>query len=94
VQNVSYDHAKRIEYRNETRQKALLAAKEKAAVMAKTLGAEIGEPAVVEEDLSVSEGWQGNYAVQAMNNVSSVAAEDSGNRDGLSPGTIKPEKLS
>jgi uncharacterized protein len=88
VQNVSYDHTKRIEYRNETRQKALLAAKEKAAVMAKTLGSEIGEPMVVEEDLSVGEGWQGNYAVQAMNNVSSVSGENPDNRDGLSLGTI------
>lgn len=59
VENVSYDHSKRIEYQNETRQKALLLAKEKASTLAKTLGSEIREPLSIEEDLSVSEGWQG-----------------------------------
>jgi uncharacterized protein YggE len=86
VQNISYDNTKRIDYRNETRQKALLAAKEKASQMAKTLESEIGEPLVVEEDLSVSEGWQANNALQ--NNLRTVNAEESGGIEGLSPGTI------
>ncbi|MEW6368844.1 MAG: SIMPL domain-containing protein [Acidobacteriota bacterium] len=68
VEGVNYDHSKRIEYRNETRRKALLAAKEKAADMARTLGSEIAEPLRIEEDLSVSEGgWPGrNYASNTM----------------------------
>ena len=88
VGNVSYDHTKRIEYRNDTRKKALLAAKEKAAVMAKTLGSEIGEPLLVEEDLSVSEGWQRNVSENVANNLRSVSSEDSDEHEGLSLGTI------
>ena len=88
VESVNYEHTKRIEYRNETRQKALLAAKEKASVMAATLGAEIGEPLAVEEDMAVSEGWQGNYARNTSNVVRSLNADDEISSEGLSPGTI------
>ena len=58
VQNVTYDHTKRIDFQNQTREKAILAAKEKATASAKTLGVEIGPPLLLEEDLSASEGWQ------------------------------------
>lgn len=91
VQGVAYDNSKRIEYRNETRQKALQAAKEKGAAMAKVLGSEIGEPLLVEEDLSVSEGWRGNYAAQAINTVNNLQAVENGNTredTQLSLGTI------
>jgi len=49
VDKVGYDHSQRIAYQNESRQKALLAAKEKAEAMAKVLGAQIGEPLAIEE---------------------------------------------
>jgi len=50
IDGVYYDHSKRIDYQNDTRAKALLAAKQKAASLAITLGAEIGEPLLIEED--------------------------------------------
>ncbi len=58
VQNVFYDHIKRIEYQNETRIKAVLEAKNKAEALVKAVGSEIGEPLLIEEDLSLNEGWQ------------------------------------
>ena len=88
IEAVTYDHSKRTEYRNETREKALLAAREKARAMAKTLGSEIGEPLLVEEDLQLIEGW-------AMNNTRNVAVQalafrgdDRDNPRALSLGTI------
>lgn len=53
VEDIAYDHTKRMDIQNETRQKALLAAKEKAMTLAKTLGAGIGEPLSIEEDVEV-----------------------------------------
>ena len=88
VQSVAYDHSKRIDYRNETRQKALKAAQEKASAMAKVLGSEIGEPLLVEEDLSVSEGWQGNYANNTINNLRTVDNGNTREVTQLSLGTI------
>lgn len=87
VQNVSCDHSKRIDYRNETRRKALQAAKDKAGEMAKVLGAEIGEPLLVEEDLSVSEGWWGGQNL-AMNSLRTVDNEKPEMLEQLSLGTI------
>jgi len=88
VQSVAYDHSKRIDYRNETRQKGLQAAKEKASTMAKALGSEIGEPLLVEEDLSVSEGWQGNLAVQTFNNRQTVDDGNMRDNEQIALGTI------
>ena len=76
VAGVNYDHSKRIAYQNETRRKALLAAKEKAAGMAKDLGSEIAEPLRIEEDLSVNEAWR----AVASNFSNSVQLEGSGRR--------------
>jgi uncharacterized protein len=58
VDDVSYEHSKRIDYQNETRIKALLTAKEKAVALAKALGAEIGEPLFIEEDPSAGSDWR------------------------------------
>ncbi len=90
VEEVTYDHTKRIEYQNDTRQKAVLAAKEKAATLAKAVGSEIGEPLLIEEDISVSEAWRRNRAAQAANNLRTWAleGEDSGHSDFLAPGTL------
>jgi len=88
IGNVGYDNTQRIDHRKEARRKALEAAKAKATEMVQVLGSEIAEPLLVEEDLSVSEGWQGNNAVQLMNNVS--APGDAATREAgqLSLGTI------
>lgn len=50
INGVYYDHSKRIEFQNETRKEALLIAKEKAKALAETLGSNIGEPLLIEED--------------------------------------------
>lgn len=49
ISGIHYDHSQRIIHQNETRQKALLAAKEKATALAKTLGMELGPPLLIEE---------------------------------------------
>ena len=49
LNGVSLDSTKRIEHRNATRQRALLAAREKAQALAATLGAGIGKPLLIEE---------------------------------------------
>lgn len=89
VQSVTYDHTKRIEFQNQTREKAILAAKEKATVSARTLGAEIGEPLLLEEDLSTSEGWQLNPGNAMLNNnLRAGGGEERGSMEALAPGTI------
>lgn len=88
VQDTTYDHTKRINYQQETRQKAILAAKEKASSLAQAVGAEIGEPLLIEEDLSISEGWQRGRENKVINNLRSLDGEPSGHSDALSPGTI------
>ena len=50
LNGITYDNSKRIKHQNETRQKALLAAKEKAETLAITLGSEIGKPLFIEEE--------------------------------------------
>ena len=87
VDGVYYDHSKRIAYQNDTRRKALNLAKEKAAELAKTLGSEIGEPLAIEEDLSVSEGWQQLSTSNAVNR-SYQDRSDAPDGAGLAPGTI------
>lgn len=49
IQDVEYGHSDRIRFQNESRQKALLAAKEKAAALAGTLGSNLGEVLKIEE---------------------------------------------
>ena len=50
LNGITYDNSKRIKHQNETRQKALLAAKEKAETLAITLGSKIGKPLFIEEE--------------------------------------------
>lgn len=52
IQNVHFDSSDRIAIQNETRIKALLAAKEKATVLAKSLNVDIGDPILIEEHSS------------------------------------------
>src|SRR6266404_1717568 len=87
VQNVSYDNTKRIDFQNETREKAILAAQAKAATSAKALGVDIGEPLLLEEDLSPSEGWQMNPQL-TLNNLRVAGGEERRPVEALAPGTI------
>ncbi len=64
VTDVSYDSSKRIEYQNEARKKALLAARKKAESLARTLGSEIGEPLMIEEDFPGSSWHPGNATIE------------------------------
>lgn len=52
IQNVRFDTSDRIAIQNETRVKALLAAKEKAKILAKALNVDIGDPILIEEHSS------------------------------------------
>jgi uncharacterized protein YggE len=88
VETVTYDHTKRIDFQNQTREKAIVAAKEKAAASARALGAEIGDPLLLEEDLSPSEGWEMNFRNSVLSNVAAVGGQDRGPLEALAPGTI------
>jgi len=50
LNGITYNNSKRIKHQSETREKALLAAKEKAQKLAQTLGSEIGKPLFIEEE--------------------------------------------
>ncbi len=80
VLNVSYDHTERIRYQNETRVNALLAAKEKAGLLAKSIGSEIAEPLLIEEE------WTGDD-VRLKVNVAE-ARFDGSDTPSVSPGLI------
>ncbi|HEX5220578.1 MAG TPA: SIMPL domain-containing protein [Verrucomicrobiae bacterium] len=83
VESTAYDSSKKISHRNEARQKALRAAKEKATEMVRVLGTEIGEPLFIEE-LSLNESGYDN----AINNLRVVEEGDTEDRGSLSLGTI------
>ncbi len=87
VQTVTYDHTKRIDFQNQTREKAILAAKAKAVASAEALGVGIGDPLLLEEDLSPSEGWQMNRNT-FVNNVAVQGGQERGPAEVLAPGTI------
>lgn len=83
VRSVGYDHSERIRYQNETREKAVKAAREKAKALAEGLGSDIAEPLLIEEDLSVNEGW-GN--VLYNNRASEAGSGETGEQ--IAPGRI------
>lgn len=86
IGGIAYDHSKRIDYQNETRIKALLAAKQKANALAETLGSSIGEPLLIEEDSSPRYGYQSNFFSPSM-----ARADQLNNGQGqvvLAPGEI------
>lgn len=83
VSSVTFDVADRIRHQNESRLKAVVAAKEKAVALAEALGSEVHEPIAIVEDLGDGfqvEGMMGNFA------SSSRTAADSGSS--VSPGTL------
>jgi hypothetical protein len=88
VKSTAYDDSKRIEHRKETRTKALEAAREKAAEMAKVLGAQIQEPLEIEEELWDNQWWSGSNAV-AFRNTRMVVENPNVREDGtIALGTI------
>ncbi len=91
VQNVDYNHTKRIEFQNQTREKAILAAKEKAMVSAKALGVEIGAPLLLEEDVGFAEYNQILGRDNNLRNVINTASIGDGGQEAqssLAPGMI------
>ncbi len=85
VRAVRYDHSRRIDFQNETRTKAVIAAREKARSMAQALGATIAEPVMIQEDLSVNESWSfGN----ASNNIRAVEGPNAPSEEPLALGRI------
>ena len=60
VSHVGFDHSDRIRLRNEARDDALLAAKDKAERMVAVLGSTLGAPIAIEEDSSGGRGQSSN----------------------------------
>lgn len=87
VNGVYYDHSRRIDFQNETRRKAVLAARGKAQEIAQTLGARIAEPLLVEEDLGVSEGWTSRFS-NVIAQERTTAGDAAGSGGFLAPGNI------
>lgn len=85
VEGVYYDHSNRIEYQDETRKKALLAARSKAIALSEALGSEIGEPLLIEEDTSIQD-----YARRSLcsNSISFVNESDFDAIESIAPGKI------
>lgn len=81
IQNVNYETSKRVELQNETRIKALLAAKEKAQVLVKALNVDIGNPIAIEEH-------SGTLMVPAMEKMRSFNHDMAVNNSSLSLGKI------
>lgn len=86
MNGVHYDHSRRIHHRNETRKNALLAAREKAAALAKTLGSDIGAPLFIKEELGGNRSWE---ISNSNSNVVFTGNEGAGAGDApLAPGKI------
>lgn len=84
VNGVYYDYSGRIEVQNETRQKALLAARDKAKALAETLGSTIGEPLLIEELFS----YQDDVNKSRFSNVVNGYASESDVDNIVAPGQI------
>jgi uncharacterized protein YggE len=85
VQGVFFDHTRRIDFQNETRQKAVVTARDKAAMLARALGATLGEALSVEEqNAEVMPAARNNLI---MNSIAATA-DDSEQAQALAPGTI------
>jgi uncharacterized protein len=78
VNSVTYDHSRRVELQKETRKKALLAAKEKAGVMAETLEAKIGEVLAISEDMGSDGDWNNRGNLNVNNSIQSISAAGDG----------------
>ena len=85
LNGVSLDSTKRIEHRNATRQRALLAAREKAQALAATLGAGIGKPLLIEE---INENPASLFSNGNLISNDIGAAGDPGAGETFAPGRI------
>jgi uncharacterized protein YggE len=86
VQGIDMDHTDRIRFQNEARTKAVRAARDKAQGIAEALGVTLGEPLIVDEDLSVSEDLRTPFP--ALTNAVSPVGEPASIGESLAPGTI------
>jgi uncharacterized protein YggE len=86
ISSVAYDHSQRIQYQNETREKAAAAAREKAKALARALETDILEPLEIEEDMASIEPWAGNRMLYNSVTAANNAAQDQSTA--LAPGTI------
>ncbi len=80
INNISYNHSNRIFFQNETRKKALLAAKEKAITLTETLGSKIGKPLLIEE--------QKNYIQHYRNSSINVSGSNGSSNNDIALGKI------
>jgi hypothetical protein len=80
LNGITYNNSNRITHQNETRKKALLAAKEKAETLAITLDSEIGKPLFIEEE-------RFGYSRNNFNNVYATN-EQAVINDAFAPGQI------
>jgi uncharacterized protein YggE len=80
ILNVNYDNTERIRHQNETRIKSLLAAKEKAGNLAESIGSQIAEPLLIEEERT-------GYDVELKANVETARFREADNSS-VSPGLI------
>jgi len=85
VRGIDMDHTDRIRFQNEARVKAVLAAGDKAEGIAEALGLRLGEPLIVDEDLSATEGW---WAHSITTNVEASVGEPAGVDESLAAGSI------
>jgi len=88
VRTVQYDHSRRIEYQNDTRTKAVVAARDKARALAGALDSTIAEPLLIEEDLAGNEGWDREALLNNVRNVSFYEGNGGTRDEQLAPGTI------
>lgn len=86
IESTSYTHSDRIKYQNESRQKAVLVAREKAIALAATLGSGIAEPLAIEE--MASQVYAGSNMISNSVNYDSTVSADVASGDVLALGTI------
>ena len=70
IQNTQYAHSERIRYQNESREKAVLVAREKAVNLAKVLGEQVAEPLKIEEVNQYTTISRSNFASNSISDIS------------------------
>lgn len=78
IQNIGYGYSKRIEAQKKARIKALLAAREKAYIMAKTLGVDLDGPLVIEDNQSFKKPWKSTMLMESSSGSRSVSQDIGG----------------
>ena len=70
IQNTQYAHSDRIRYQNESREQAVLVAREKAVNLAKVLKSQVTEPLKIEEVSQYSSISNSNFASNSISDIS------------------------